>query len=104
MSVNCNSGDKKIVHKSRFYFLTTKVKSLHRYLDHRDFLSIGLVRNVDENDSIKGNILGGFSFCALVKESVYPCDIFLLELELGSLISWPMKKNSIFPYKFILKC
>jgi hypothetical protein len=52
--VDSNSGDKNILHESRFSFLLTKVRLLHRCLDHRDCIAIGLVTNVDENDSIEG--------------------------------------------------
>jgi len=71
-----DSGDKNILHESRFSFLLRKVILLHICLDNRDCVSIGIVTNVDKKDSIEGKLFGYLSFGVLVKELVFPCDIF----------------------------
>ena len=47
--------------------------------------------NVYENDTIKGKFLGYFSFGVLVKELLFPCGLFLSDIHIGILVSWPIK-------------
>jgi hypothetical protein len=61
------------------------------------------VTNVDENDFIEGKLLGYFSFGALVKELMLPCGISSLELQLGFLLFWPIKKWVYFNIGSFLK-
>lgn len=90
-SVDSSSGAQNILHESRFYFLIRKVRLLHRCLNHRDCIAIGLLKNVNENDPIEREGSRIFLICCSCERMVFPYTI-CLELKLGIHISSPIKK------------
>lgn len=70
----------------RNFFIMRKVRLLHRCSECKDFISIGFVTNINEQDYVQGEILGSLSFGVIVDEVMVTCSSFSLGIGIVSLL------------------